>query len=176
MATKNNENKMDGKHLEFLMDLSEIQPYLDNKIYRELFAAFSKEDGKGIINALMAICILIGSLQNEIQKKEKQRIDYREEWKACLTEKQQMEREFRSIYASQFGKYFHAKKLYEFGFSLTKIAAEMGVNRETVRKYLTSLGIKIRNNKSGRPKSPVKDLKKDDGFYVDIDDVANGII
>lgn len=168
-------NRMDGKLIEFLMDLTEIQPYLDNMIYRELFTAFSKEDGKRIIDALKAMCILIGNLQNEVQNKERQRLDYWKDWKACLAEKQQMERELTSIYRSDLGKYFHARVLYKHGYSLSKIAQELGVNRDTVKKNLIALGVEIKDNKSGRPKSPSKDIKRDDVLYVDIDEIATDI-
>lgn len=149
-------NKMDGKHLEFMMDLSDIKPYIDADMYHQISKAFWNKDGEGINNAIMSLCKLISMLRAEIKRIEEDREELRKEMEKCLCEKEKQRQELIAIHTSQFGKYFVAKHLYEDGYSLSEVARYLGVNRETVRKYLASLGVEIRENKGGRPKSPVK--------------------
>lgn len=199
MATVNSGDKgssktIDGKVLEFLMDLSDFEAYIGSNIWHEITDALCSEDRELIMSAIKALYILIKDLQIEIRSKDKQ-IKEREEqieerikmveaqrqiiersWKECLTERNQMERELKRIYRSQFGKYLRAKKLYEEDkWSLSKIARKLNVNRDTVKKHLVDLGVELRENKGGRPKSPVKDIKKYDILYVDIDEIATDI-
>lgn len=175
--------------LEFLMDLADIKDYLDENMYHNIFSAFSDEDGERILKALKALCGQMNSLKAEIKqlkeeiKQQEEKFDKAEEdWKmqekylrSYLDKSEKLERELRKIYKSPSGKFLMAKDMYENGKSLSEIAKKLGVNRETVKKHLISLGVEIRDNKGGRPKSPVKNASKYDDLYVDIDEIATDI-
>lgn len=175
--------------LEFLLDLADIKDYLDENTYHEIFSAFSDEDGERILKALKGLCGQINGLKAEI-KELKVEIKHQEEkfekakreWKmheeylrGFRNESEKLERELRTIYKSPSGKFLRAKNMYENGKSLSEIAKTLDVNRETVKKHLISLGVEIRDDKGGRPKSPVKNFKKYDDLYVDIDEIASDI-
>ena len=169
--------------LEFMENLLDIEPYISADMYHQISEAFWHEDGKGIINALMSLCKLISNLRDEIRRMEEEKEEIRKALEKCMSEKEKCLSEYErqrqemiDIRTGPFSKYFLAKSLYEDGYSLSRVAKQLGVNRETAKKYLTALQVKIRENKSSQRKSPVKDIKKDDDFYPDIDDVANGII